>query len=66
VDNKIGPHGLRHTAATFAQEETGDVRRVQKMMRHARIETTLLYEHAKNRLRDSAPLDTADYVTEGR
>jgi integrase/recombinase XerC len=42
------PHGLRHTAITEALDLTGgDVRRVQRFSRHARIETLLLYDDAR-------------------
>lgn len=42
---KLSPHKLRHTAITAALEQTGgDVRRVQKFSRHAKIETLMIYD----------------------
>lgn len=38
-------HELRHTAATNMYAQTKDIRAVQRLARHARIETTELYTH---------------------
>lgn len=38
-------HDLRHTIATRVLRESGNLRAVQKMLGHARIETTLRYAH---------------------
>ncbi len=41
----LTPHKLRHSAITAALEATGgDVRRVQKLSRHAKIDTLLIYD----------------------
>lgn len=48
VTVRVSPHGFRHTAITMALEGTsGDVRRVAKLSRHAKIDTVLIYDDAR-------------------
>lgn len=58
LSDEIGAHTLRHTGCTLALEAGASLQQVQTHARHKNIETTMVYIHQRDKLRDSA----ADYI----
>jgi integrase/recombinase XerC len=48
IKKTISPHRLRHSAITLALDVMeGDLRKVQKFSRHAKIETLMIYDDSR-------------------
>ena len=55
---EIGAHALRHTGCTLAIESGASLQQVKTHARHKNLETTMIYLHQRDKLRDSA----ADHI----
>ncbi len=59
IGKTAGPHSLRHSFATHLFENHTDIRRIQKLLGHAKLETTTIYTHVAARSNEAvvSPLD---------
>ena len=62
LSRKIGPHALRHYAATSILKQTGDLELVRQVLRHETLAMALRYAHIakpeiSRKFRRASPLD---------
>lgn len=62
ITRKIGPHALRHYAATSILKQTGDLELVRQVLRHESLAMALRYAHlakpdVSRKFRRASPLD---------
>lgn len=63
LPRKLRPHGLRHAAITAALDNGHDIRKVRIFSRHAKLETVIRYDDARD---DSAGSIAGDVARERR
>jgi site-specific recombinase XerD len=67
VEKRVSLHSLRHAFATHLLEQRVDIRVIQVLLGHKKLETTAMYSHVATRtLRDAhSPLDALSIEPSG-
>lgn len=59
-------HSTRHTGATFLSKSGADIRNIQEVLRHKDINTTTIYTHTEDRLKNPMEKILQEYIREGK
>lgn len=61
-DSRHTAHSLRHTAATLMIRSGEDLNNVKQVLRHANVQTTMIYAHALEREKNNAELAVSNLL----